>query len=221
MLIFVLAALVGIAAGLVLGGRLLALASVHLRAPGLVWVGLGMQVALGGDPLRSLPDGARFAFVVASYALVGAWLVVNAVAHSRAMRGALGLLAAGWLLNVVVMVSNGGMPVSAAALEGSGAPPGLDVEEGHLWKHVPASGTTVLPWLGDVVAVPRLHSVVSAGDIIMVAGITLAIAAGMAPTMGCARPQVAETGVSAVASTRGRQASAPVHQLPGPHRQLP
>jgi hypothetical protein len=181
MLIFLVAGAVGLAIGLAVGGRLLALADVSLRAPGLVWVGLGIQVALGAEVLRSLPEGRRFALVLASYGLVGSWLVVNAVAHAGAMRTAMALLAGGWMLNVVVMVPNGGMPVSAAALEASGAPPGLDVAEGHLWKHVPESPTTSLAWLGDVVGVPSLKTVLSAGDLVMVAGIAVAFAAGVAP----------------------------------------
>lgn len=135
MLIFVVAGLVGVAAGLLFGSRLSGFAGVHLRAPLLVWVALGVQLGLGPSPLRSLSDGARFGLVVASYGLVGVWLALNAMSHGKELRLALGLLVAGWLLNLAVMIPNGGMPVSAAALEGSGAPPGLDVEEGHQWKH--------------------------------------------------------------------------------------
>lgn len=179
MLIFVVAALVGVAAGFVFGGRLSGVAGLRLRAPLLVWVALGVQLGLGLAPLRALSDGARFGLVVVSYALVGVWLALNAMAHGAGLRLALGLLAAGWLLNLAVMVPNGGMPVSAVALEGSGAPSRVDVEEGHLWKHVELSPSTVLPGLGDVVAVPALGSAVSAGDIVMVLGLAVTIAAGM------------------------------------------
>lgn len=179
MLIFVVAAVVGVAVGLVLGGRLSALAGVRLRVPALVWVALALQVALGLAPLRSLPDGARFGLVAASYGLVGVWLALNAAIQRTATRAALGLVAAGWLMNLVVMVPNGGMPVSAAALDDSGAPPGLDVEEGHLSKHVELSSSTVLPALGDVVAVPVLKSAVSAGDVIMAVGVAATVATGM------------------------------------------
>lgn len=180
MLIFAVAALLGVVAGLVLGGRIGALADVRLRAPAVVWAALGLQLALGLGPLRALPGGPRFALVAISYAMIGAWLAFNAAVQRAApMRSAFGVLAVGWLLNLVVMVPNGGMPVSATALAESGAPPGLEVEEGHLWKHVELSSSTVLPELGDVVALPVLKSAVSAGDVVMVVGVAAAVAAGM------------------------------------------
>ncbi len=188
MLIFALAAVMGVVAGLVLGGRFAALAEFRLRMPAVVWASLGMQIALGLAPLRSLPEGIRFGFVVTSYAMVGAWLALNGIGRSVPMRATFGLLAAGWLLNIVVMVPNGGMPVSAAALADSGAPPGLDVEEGHLWKHVELSASTELPVLADVVAVPALGAVVSVGDVVMVVGLAGAVAAGMVGRASPAEP---------------------------------
>lgn len=180
MLIFALAALMGAVAGLVLGGRFAALAAFRMRMPALVWAALGVQVALGLPPLLALSDGLRFGLVVTSYAMIGVWLALNGViGRAVSMRAAFGLLAAGWLLNLVVMVPNGGMPVSAAALADSGAPPGLDVEEGHLWKHVELSPSTDLSALADVVAVPALGAAVSAGDVVMVVGLAGAVAAGM------------------------------------------
>lgn len=210
MLIFALAALMGAVAGLVLGGRFAALAEFRLRMPAVVWAALGMQVMLGLAPLRSLPEGLRFGFVVTSYAMVGAWLALNGITgRAVPMRAAFGLLAAGWLLNLVVMVPNGGMPVSAAALADSGAPPGLDVEEGHLWKHVELSASTELPALADVVAVPALGGAVSVGDVVMVVGLAAAVAAGMVG--GSLRPN--QMGVQAswwrpMRSPRGRRAVA-------------
>ncbi|HWH35375.1 MAG TPA: DUF5317 family protein [Acidimicrobiales bacterium] len=179
MLIFAIAAGVGVAAGLVLGGRISGLAGVRLRAPALIWLALGMQVGLGLPAARDLAGATRFGVVVASYGLIGAWLAANAAAQRAAMRAALGLLAAGWLLNLVVMVPNGGMPVSTQALDDIGAGASLDVEEGHLWKHVELSESTVLPVLADVMPVPALGSAVSAGDVAMVGGIAVLIAAAM------------------------------------------
>lgn len=188
MLIFAVAALVGVVVGFVIGGRLSALGGVHLRAPVLAWGALGVQASLGLAPLLSLPDGVRFGLVATSYGMVGVWLVVSAVSQRAALRGAFGLLAAGWLLNLVVIIPNGGMPVSTAALGDSGAARGLDVEEGHLWKHVELSPSTFLPALGDVVAVPALRSAVSAGDLVMVVAVAVAVAAGMV------RPKGSEAG---------------------------
>lgn len=201
MLMFALAILVGAAAGLLFGGRFAGLASVQLRMPALVWIALGVQFALGLVPLRSLPDDARFALVVASYAMIGAWLALNArFQRAVPMRTAFALLATGWLLNLVVMVPNGGMPVSPAALADSGAPPGLEVDEGHLWKHVELSPSTALPALGDVIPVPG--GAVSAGDVVMVVGLIAAVAAGMVHVRSAGRPD----GGGPATSARGRTA---------------
>ena len=201
MLIFALAILVGAVAGLLLGGRFANLAAVHLRVPVLVWTALGVQLALGLAPLRSLPDEARFALVVGSYAMIGAWLALNSrFQRAVPMRIAFALLAAGWLLNLVVMVPNGGMPVSSAALADSGAPPGLEVDEGHLWKHVELSPSTALPALGDVIPVPG--GAVSAGDVVIVVGLIAAVAAGMLGIRSAGRPHDG----GRVTSARGRTA---------------
>ncbi len=86
----------------------------RLRVPALVWAAFGVQVALGLAPLPTLPGGARFGLVVASYGVVGLWLALNAATHRTALRAALGVLAAGWLLNLVVLVPNGGCPCPLA-----------------------------------------------------------------------------------------------------------
>ena len=182
MVIMPLAVVAGVAAGLLLGGRLPGLCRLRFRGCALVWLSVGLQLALGVAPLRSLEAGQRFAVVVASYVLVGAWLVTNAVLQAGARRTALGLLALGWALNLAVMVPNGGMPVSATALERSGGEADLAVEEGHLWKHVAMESSTVLPWLADVVPVRAVRSAVSAGDFVMVAGMVALVAAAMVTT---------------------------------------
>src|SRR5438045_2714394 len=82
--------------------------------------------------------------------LVGGWSWVSALLRDGALRRALIVVAEGWLLNVVVMVANGGMPVSASALARVGQA-GAVVSQGHLWKHVAASSATRMPLLGDVI----------------------------------------------------------------------
>jgi len=77
------------------------------------------------------------------------------------------------------MAPNHGMPVSRAALDAVGADETVDVSEGNLYKHVALDGDTTLPWLADVVAVPPLRIIVSAGDIVMAGGVILLVAAAM------------------------------------------
>ena len=175
MLIFPVALAMGVAVGYLLGGRLRHLTALELRAPVLVVAALGLQLAAG-----LAPTTRRFPIVLVSYVAVAAWLVVNASARSGKLRLAVGLLAAGWALNLAAIAANGGMPVSLHAARDVGARPGFDVTEGNLYKHVPASEDTRLSWLGDVVPVRPLASVISAGDVVMFLGLVLAVAFGMA-----------------------------------------
>ena len=179
MQLFAFAALAGIAVGYALGGRLRALAELHLRAPALVWLALGLQLALYAPGARALPDAARTGVIVLSVAVVGVWLLVNTRAATGGLRLAFAVVAAGWLLNVAAIVPNGSMPVSTVALRRAGAPPTLMVDEGHLWKHVAADRATVLPWLGDVLPVRAAGAVVSVGDVVLAVGIGSLVAGAM------------------------------------------
>lgn len=165
----------GILAGWAVGGRLGRLAELELRAPAVIFAALALQLGLG-----LLPAGARAPALAGSCVLVGVWLLLNVRGRPPVLGLAVGLLAAGWLLNVAVMLPNGGMPVSGAALARIGAPPQTDVSDGHLYKHVPADAETVLPWLADVVPLAPLSAVVSAGDLVLAAGGFLLLATGMA-----------------------------------------
>lgn len=179
MRLFLIAMLAGGAWGRLRGGCLHALASVSLPAPVLLPAALLLQLALGTPPLASMPNAARFFLVLVSYALAGVWLVVGARAGPPILRPAFALFAIGWAMNVVVMVPNGGMPVSPSALAELGLPRTTDVQEGYLSKHVSASRTTVLWVLGDVIPAPILRSVLSLGDLVLALGLSSAVACGM------------------------------------------
>ena len=165
--------------GYLRGGRLRRLSSLDLRAPILAAGALAFQLGAGRSPERW-----RFSVIMCTYAVVAAWLLVNAWRRPTQLRVAVGLLAAGWLLNVVVIAANGGMPVSLHAAGQAEASPGMDVADGHLYKHVAAGGDTDLWWLGDVIPIRPLASVISVGDVVMVAGIVLVVAAGMVRPRG-------------------------------------
>ena len=177
MALFALAGLGGAAIGLVRGGRPSRLLALRLRASPLAWACLAAQVALGvvGD---GPPEPVRDVAVVASYAGIGLWLALNAAGHAGAVGVAFAVAGAGWLLNVVPMALNDGMPVSRAAQEAVGTAD-VVVEEGHLWKHVRATGDTEAAWLGDVIPVAPLGAVISAGDVLLLGGIGAVVAAGL------------------------------------------
>ena len=178
MRLFVVAVAVGAIVGSCRGGRFSRLGQVPLRANWLVWLALAVQVSGGIPAVRSLPHVGRFGLVLASYALIGAWLVHNAGRSVGFLRHAWALMALGWILNLAVMAANSGMPVSADAMDRSNLAD-VAVAEGHLWKHVPLRSSTRLAPLGDVIPAPPLRSVLSIGDIGLGAGLAALIAVGM------------------------------------------
>jgi len=182
MFLFPAAALIGLGIGYLRGGRVSTLTSLGVRHVWLVIVAVALQVGQGHGPFRDLTAGVHRGVVLASYAVIGVWLFVNGRDRPPALQRAIGLLAAGWLLNLAAIVPNGGMPVSQSALEQVGEGRAA-VTETQLWKHVRATpDTTTLYWLGDVLPVPGptgVRSVVSVGDLVMLAGFALAASAAM------------------------------------------
>lgn len=178
-MIFLLAAACGLALGYALGGRVRNLAGVPHRLVLLIWLALALQIGLtlASGPLDRAE--VRFSIVLVSYLLIAAWLLLN-LRDPRVPRIGILLIAGGWLLNLLVIAANGGMPVSRAALRRAGSDPSVDIEEGHLFKHVPADDDTSLYFLADIIPVPPIENVVSIGDIVLILGIIVFIASAMA-----------------------------------------
>jgi hypothetical protein len=110
--------------------------------------------------------------VLASHAVVAVWLTVNAVSQGGWRRAGIVAALLGWLLNLAVMLPNGGMPVSRAAMVEAGSVP-ADVTDGNLSKHVLLTDDTVLGALGDVHPLAPLRVVYSAGDVLLLAGLVV------------------------------------------------
>ncbi|TMK18503.1 MAG: hypothetical protein E6G68_07120 [Actinobacteria bacterium] len=167
----VVAVALGIAIGLARGGSFRNLSEAELRAVPLVFIGVLLQVGSsfaehGG--LHWLP----LALVLASFACVAGFAALNF--HLPGMA----LVAIGALCNLLVISSNGGMPVSLRALDkagignpftGAGA---ADVKGAH---HILRPGTH-LRFLADVIPITVTANVVSVGDIVIWAGLLLLVA---------------------------------------------
>jgi hypothetical protein len=160
--------MLGLVSGLSRGGRVANIGRVRFRFPALVVVGLTLQVALavagwaeGG--LRRAIGGAGIAVLCGSYVLLAAFVLAN-----RRLPGTLAI-ATGLLLNLAVIVANGGMPVSleAARVAGIDPEPYLRVAV----KHRELLPDAPLGFLGDVLPIPFLRTVVSIGDVVLSAGI--------------------------------------------------
>lgn len=126
-----------------------------------MFVSLLIQVA--GIVILARTEGSfGWTLPVATGLPLGAFLILN-----RSVPGAVAM-ASGFLLNLVVITLNRGMPVSPDAARSVGAPITREVQGP---RHEVLTEDTLLPWLGDVIPAPGLDTVVSIGDIVLAVGI--------------------------------------------------
>lgn len=143
---------IGLIAGLASGGRLSRLAELRVAW----WPALAVAVLLRiGAPVAGDLAGS---FYVAAFALI----VLVAIAD-RALAGA-PLIAAGAALNLVVVVVNGAMPVSAEALASVGGTFPRDR------LHTALDAGTRLSILSDIIPFPFVGSTYSFGDVLIAVG---------------------------------------------------
>lgn len=176
-MILVLAAVVlGVLAGLVLGGSLRTLSETRIRWWPLALVGIGLQ-ALPVMTARSWrAEGVGFWLLLLSYAFLLTFGLANA------KKPGFPLVVLGVALNASVIAANGGMPVTEGAVRRAAgeryAEAVRDLEARGGVKHRLAGPGDVLLPLADVIAVgPPLRGIYSAGDLIAYAGVFLALAA--------------------------------------------
>ena len=156
-------------AGIVLGGRVRGLSTVHLRWTGLAMVGFALQWVYGPGTLVPLTC------LYVSFVL----LTVFAVKNQRII--GFPIILAGVIMNFLVIGLNGGMPVAEQALMASGQADTLDDLINNPWpKHHLASDDDLVLFLGDVIAVPQpVGQAISVGDIFTYGGVGVVIVAGM------------------------------------------
>lgn len=162
----------GLLLGLVRGGRLGNLVDLRFEWGWLLLAGLGAQVALFSEPVGRVVGGAAPILYVATTVLV-----LAAVLRNRRLPG-LKLVAIGAFSNLVAIVANGGyMPADPGAL----ALAGMDAATEYSNSIV--TNRPVLAPLTDIFGMPDwmpFANVFSIGDVLIGAGIVIAIAAGMA-----------------------------------------
>ena len=158
-----------LAVGYLTGGRLRNVADLKIRWPGLAFVGLALQFVTG--PGETVP----LACLYLSFVL----LIVFTVANIRVF--GFPLILAGVLCNLLVIGTNGGMPVSAHALEASDQGQFLgDLENNPYPKHHLATEDDLLRFLGDVIPVPTpVAQAISLGDILTYGGVGMVIVGAM------------------------------------------
>jgi hypothetical protein len=149
------------------GGRLSQLASLSVARAWALGAALAIQVVI----ISVIPEGGPSLHAVAhvvSYGFVLAFLVAN-----RGVPG-LWLVAIGAGMNLAAIAANGGvMPASPAALARAG-----QTVEGERFANSTAVPDPMLPFLGDIFAVPQplpFANVFSAGDVCIVLGAALVV----------------------------------------------
>ncbi len=150
-------------------GSLTALGDLSLRDAWLVVVALVVQL-LGG-----LVGGVAYPLGLA----VSALMVLRFLTRNRGVRGT-GLVGVGLLLNALVVGANGAMPVSVHA-SGQAGVTTQAILAGDDPRHELSGPDTLFPWLADVVpvALPWRPEVVSAGDVLITAGLGQLVVVGM------------------------------------------
>jgi hypothetical protein len=165
----------GVLAGYAAGGPMTGLISTRLRAVWLLWLAAGLQAVQLAGVLREL----RGPLLGAVFALAAAWLAANLAGRPRIMQAAAALALAGGLANGAAIAVNGRMPYLPAAARAAGLSPA-----GETPKNIAAGPASHLIALGDIIPVPPLDAVISAGDILIIAGVIVLIGAAMRQVPG-------------------------------------
>jgi hypothetical protein len=165
------AVLIGLAIGLALGGRLLAIGDIRIRWWPLILVGFLAQVALFSEQVASVIGDAGPPLYVVSTLMVGV-----AVVRNLALPG-MPLIVLGAVCNMTAILANGGyMPSTAEALAAIGKGPSS------VYSNSSLVADPAVSWLIDRFVLPTwlpFHNVFSIGDVILGIGVAWLIVATM------------------------------------------
>jgi hypothetical protein len=182
LLLFVLAGLAGLGAGMLRGGRARVLLGARVHAKTLALALLALQAVVGSLALRSIGIPRGVGPVLLFVALTG----LLAVARANGQLPGVPLLALGLLANLLVLVLNFGVPVQVETLTRAGITVEQPVPHRPDAKHVIDGPGTRLAVLGDQLAVRPLRAVISFGDVAEMAGLFLLVQALVIGARGAA-----------------------------------
>lgn len=183
-MVFLIALLCGLAAGILLGGSVSNLRHARYKGETVLLVALAAQAAA---PLLagSLSEEVTWTYYVwlSSFALVALVALAN-----RRQLGSLAI-AAGATMNMLVIALNRGMPVSSHAMTAAGytGEPSSAFYGAEALLHHVSNADTRLMVLADVMPIPgppAVQSVVSVGDLLLAVGLVAFISAAMLGSPG-------------------------------------
>lgn len=153
--------------GLLRGGSLRPFGSLKVHWWGLVFVGLMLQVL----PAPRV-DGVSHAVIGATMLIASNLLLLTFLAVNRWIPAAR-VMALGIVLNLAVITLNGGMPVSAWAIQRASGTESVPISGiGPSAKHHLMTPDDLLRPLGDVIPIPSpIAVVISIGDVFLYAGV--------------------------------------------------
>jgi Family of unknown function (DUF5317) len=163
-------ALVAVVAMLALKGNPLQIQDLRLRGEGLMLALFVVQAVARGRLVTTVVPRLKWNPVL-PWTVAVAGLLVLAICNFR-QRG-MPVVAAGLAANLLVVVSNGGMPISTTVV---GAPELLNRSSLAQPFYVLVTARTRLPFLGDVIKAPSSSSTVlalSAGDLCLLLGVAI------------------------------------------------
>jgi hypothetical protein len=175
MVLFLSVILIGVVAGYLAGGRFRGLGRLRLAYWWLAPVGLGLREL----PLPGSPHGTDFPVHVAVLGASYLALLIFAVVNHRT--AGMSLILVGLSFNALVVVSNGGMPVSRDAVDIAGQSAAMkDLEQGRVSNHHLMTPADHLTPLADVIPIPPpIGDVASVGDVFVYAGLAWLIESAM------------------------------------------
>lgn len=149
------------------GGRLANLAQVRLHRGWLVAVAVLTQALL---TVASALDGP--VEVLTGPVLLASHLALLAFVWCNRLLPGMTLVFAGFTMNAAVITANGAMPVSREALFAVSGRAAVAIPPG---KHRLLADSDSLVWLADIIPIPVLRTVVSAGDVVLGAGVAILV----------------------------------------------
>jgi hypothetical protein len=157
----------GLLLGLLGGGNLSNLARLKFRWPLFIVGAVLLRYVVIFSPLNRV-EGAQYVYAL-SLGLIVLWTVW----HLRRLPG-VWLVTLGGLLNLIVVLANGGrMPVDPGLAQRQLG--GILVQHGHVGQYTLMGPDTHLNWLGDWLSLGLLPEAYSLGDLLIGMGIALVI----------------------------------------------
>ncbi len=151
--------------GLLRGGKIERLLSLEIAYWWLMVVALLLQALLAYTPRQF-----NFPMLILSYLLL-----IFALSRNKASLGIV-IIAVGVFLNFAVIALNHGMPVALETARRIGFRGSrLDLAQARDGIHVLLTKQSLLPWLGDVIPVAWLRTMLSPGDILLNLGVFFVI----------------------------------------------